>query len=277
MPETRWLSVVIIPFLLVAFVLLYIFPTHTDRTFAWTIHPRMTPLNMGAGYISGSYFFVRVFLAKRWHTVHLGFLPITAFTIFMAIAAFVHLDRFHHGDVSFYAWTGLYIVTPILVPLLWYRNSRYDRRAPEPGELLLSTNVRLILGIGGAIQFLIALFLLIFPNVMIDLWPWTLTPLTAQVIGGWFALPSVVAMLMAIDRRWSAIRITLQSQVIGLGLILVAVARAWNDLDQSDWLTWVFIGGIGAMFIGLLTLDLVMDARFRAGDGAEDLSPAAGG
>jgi len=65
LPATRWLSVVIVPFPLVAFVLLYIFPGDTDRLFAWTIRPDMTPLLMGAGYISGSYFFVQVFRARR--------------------------------------------------------------------------------------------------------------------------------------------------------------------------------------------------------------------
>jgi hypothetical protein len=54
LPETRWLSALIVPFLLVAFVLLYVFPSDTDRLFAWTIRPDMTPLIMGAGYISGS-------------------------------------------------------------------------------------------------------------------------------------------------------------------------------------------------------------------------------
>ncbi len=265
LPETRWLSAFIVPFLFIAFVMLYFFPDHTDRLFAWTIRPNMTPLIMGAGYISGSYFFIQAFFARRWHTVHLGFLPITAFTIFMAIATFMHLDRFHHGHVSFYAWAGLYVITPILVPLVWYRNSRTDPRSPEPGDVLLSPVVRGILGIGGATQFLIALFLLLFPNTMIDLWPWKLTPLTAQVIGGWFALPSVVAMLMAIDRRWSAIRITLQSQLIGLALMLIAVVRAWSDFDRSNWLTWVFIGGIGGMFLGLLALDIVMDGQRRKG------------
>ena len=265
LPETRWLSAFIVPFLFVAFVMLYFFPDHTDTLFAWTIRPNMTPLIMGAGYISGSYFFIRAFFARRWHTVHLGFLPITAFTIFMAIATFMHLDRFHHGHVSFYAWIGLYIITPFIVPLVWFRNRATDPRIPEPDDVLLAPVMRGILGIGGAIQFAIALLLLLFPNVMIDLWPWKLTPLTAPVIGGWFALPSVVAMLMAIDRRWSAIRITLQSQLIGLALMLIAAIRAWSDFDRSNWLTWVFIAGIGGMFLGLLALDIAMERPRRTG------------
>ena len=43
LPETRWLSAIIIPFLVVAFGILYLFPDHTQELFAWTIHPRMTP------------------------------------------------------------------------------------------------------------------------------------------------------------------------------------------------------------------------------------------
>jgi hypothetical protein len=61
----------------------------------------------------------------------------------------------------------------------------------------------------------VAAVLLLSPSTMIDIWPWTLTPLTAQVLGGWFVLPGVVAIMMALDGRWSAIRITLESQVRG--------------------------------------------------------------
>ena len=46
---------------------------------------------------------------------------------------------------------------------------------------------------------------------MIEQWPWQLTPLTAQTLGGWFALPGVTALMMGLDGRWSAIRITLRA------------------------------------------------------------------
>src|SRR5438105_9620594 len=101
LPETRALPAVIVPFLLVAFIMLYGFPGETKTLFAWEIHPDMTPLLMGAGYISGSYFFGRAFFAPRWHWIQLGFLPIAAFTLFMAIATYMHLDKFNQGHISF--------------------------------------------------------------------------------------------------------------------------------------------------------------------------------
>ena len=40
LPETRWLAACIVPFLLVASAMLYLFPDRTDTLFAWTIRPR---------------------------------------------------------------------------------------------------------------------------------------------------------------------------------------------------------------------------------------------
>lgn len=256
--QTHVLGAVIVPFLLVAFVLLYFFPGSTKDYFAWEIHPDMTPLIMGAGYIAGAYFFARVVMEKQFHRIHVGFLPVTSFTIFMAIASFSHLDRFITENVAFWIWMGLYVTTPILVPLAWIVNRRTDPGTPAPGETRLQAGVRNALLAAGAVQTAVALFLLISPSTMIDVWPWTLTPLTAQTLGGWFALPGITAIMMGLDGRPSAIHITLQSQVIGLALILLAAARDWGSFDTSNALSYVFVLGLGGLLAGLLALELYM-------------------
>jgi hypothetical protein len=262
---TRVLGAVIVPFLLVAFGLLYVFPDDTRHWFAWDVQPTITPLLMGAGYIAGAYFFVRVARETRWHHVQVGFLPVTAFTLFMAIGTFNHLDRFDARHVAFWIWVGLYVTTPVLVPLAWWRNRATDPGTPEPGEPPLPRVVRPTLLIAGTFQSAIALVLLLSPSMMIEHWPWTLTPLTAQTLGGWFALPGVTALTMGVDGRWSAIRITLQSQLIGLVLILLGTARAWEDVDTGNALAYVFAAGIAGLFVALLALELAMLARERAG------------
>ena len=62
LPMTRALSIVIIPFLLVAFVLLYFWPSADDtaRLFAWRITPGFTSMLLAAVYLGGAYFFLRV-------------------------------------------------------------------------------------------------------------------------------------------------------------------------------------------------------------------------
>jgi hypothetical protein len=72
---TRVLGAVIVPFLLVAFGLLYLFPDDTRHWFAWDVQPTITPLIMGAGYIAGAYFFRRVALdtwQRTWPRCHFG-------------------------------------------------------------------------------------------------------------------------------------------------------------------------------------------------------------
>ena len=187
--STRVLGAVIVPFLVVAFALLYGFPDDTRHWFAWDVQPTITPLIMGAGYIAGAYFFVRVALETRWHRIQVGFLPVTAFTLFMAIGTFNHLDRFATSHVAFWIWVGLYVTTPVLVPLAWWRNRATDPGVPEPGEPALPRYVRPALLVVGAGQSAVALVLLLSPSTMIEHWPWLLTPLTAQTLGGWFALP----------------------------------------------------------------------------------------
>ncbi len=253
--STQILGIVIVPFLLVAFALLYFFPDDTGDYFAWDVQPTLTPLIMGAGYIAGAYFFVRVALETHWHRVHVGFLPVTAFTLFMAIGTFSHLDRFATEHVAFWIWVGLYVATPVLVPLAWWRNRATDPGTPEPGEPALPSHVRTALFAVGALQSVVALVLLVSPSTMIETWPWQLTPLTAQTLGGWFALPGVTALMMALDGRWSAIRITLESQLIGLALILLGTARAWSDIDTGNALAFVFVGGLAALFVALAALE----------------------
>ena len=259
--ETRWLGAAIVPFLVVAFALLYVFPDDTRHWFAWDVQPTITPLMMGAGYIAGAYFFVRVARETRWHRIQVGFLPVTAFTLFMAIGTFNHLDRFATAHVAFWIWVGLYVVTPVLVPLVWWRNRATDPGTPEPGEPPLPAVVRPLLLTAGTAQSAIALVLLLSPSTMIEHWPWQLTPLTAQTLGGWFALPGVTALMMGLDGRWTAIRITLESQLIGLALILLGTLRAWDDVDTSNELAYVFVGGIAGLFAALLALEWSMLAR----------------
>jgi hypothetical protein len=111
---TRWLSALIVPFLLAAFGVLYLLPEHTGELFAWNIQPRMTSMMLGEAYLAGAYFFVRAVLSTRWHWVAVGFLPVTTFATLMGISTILHWDRFNHGSIAFWTWVVLYFTKPFL-------------------------------------------------------------------------------------------------------------------------------------------------------------------
>jgi hypothetical protein len=260
-PETRLVSAIIVPFLVSAFVILYLFPDHTQELFAWGIQPRMSAMMLGAAYFGGAYFFVRVAANARWHCVHVGFLPVTTFATLMGIATILHWDRFNHGTISFFAWVGLYFTTPFIVFLLWLRNRSTDPGLNVYSDQRLPDLVRLVIGIVGGLTVLTSIVLFLQPGFMIHTWPWQLTPLTARVMGALFALTGVGELCIALDARWSAARIALQSQMIGIVLIGLAIIFSWSNFHQGNPLTWVFIASILFLLIATPLLYMWMETR----------------
>ena len=254
LPETRWLAAVIIPFLVVAFIILYFWPHDTDKLFAWTIKPGMTVMMLAAAYLGGIYFFSRVIAAKQWHLVKLGFLPVTVFASLLGIATLLHWDRFNHSHISFYTWTVLYFTTPFLVFAVWLRNRKTDNGIAEPNELMLHPVIRLLIGIIGLITLAVSLLLFLQPGFMIRIWPWALTPLTARVVGAMFALPGIVGLGIATEKRWSAARIILEAQACSIATILIAAAFSWSDFSTSNPLTWLLVGGLAFMLVAIVAL-----------------------
>jgi hypothetical protein len=260
-PVTRWIARLIVPFLAAAFLVLYGLPDRTTALFAWTIRPEMTPVVMGAGYGAGVYFFARVSTARRWHTVAPVFLGIATFTWFMAAATALHWENFNHGHHTFVLWVVLYAVTPVLVPAVWVYNRRTDPGEPRAGAVRLPRAVRLLGGGLGLVVTVSAVVLFVAPAPMIDAWPWAVSPLTARVLAGWFALFGVVNGVVVLDPRWSAARILVQSQVLGFVLVLAGVVRFRGNFDPDSPLTWAIVGGMALYLVAILVLYVWLETR----------------
>jgi hypothetical protein len=263
LPEARWVAALVIPFLVVAFLILYMLPQETERLFAWRMQPSMSAMMLGAAYAGGIYYFTALLLAKQWHRIAVGLLPVTTFASLLGIVTILHWDRFNHSHISFIAWAGLYFTTPFIVLAVWLRNRGQDSGQPASTEIMIPYAVRFSVGAIGIVTLIISLVLFLWPAVMIGVWPWTLSPLTARVMSAMFSLPGVVGLGIALDRRWSAAEIILQSQGFSILLILLAVVLAWNDFDWTKVGSLIFVGGLSIMLIGVAALYVVMQSRQR--------------
>jgi hypothetical protein len=244
LPFTRVLAGIVTAILVTAWIVLYLWPEQTDRRFAWTVEPTMTPMLMGAGYGSAAVFWARVTAGRRWHAVELGFLATTVFAWMLLVATLLHGDKFHHGTGAFRLWLWVYLVTPLVVPAVWAWNRRHDPGVPDAGDPSFPAPVVAALIASGVAMLAIAAWLFVFPSSAIGVWPWSLTPLTARTVAAFVALPGVAWLAIAADGRWSATKAVVETLAVGLVLLLVAVARAWGEFDTGRPLTWAYVGGL---------------------------------
>jgi hypothetical protein len=220
----------------------------------------MTPIAMGAGYSGGVYFFLRAFLGKQWHRIALAFTSIAVFCWFMAGATLLHLDKFNYKHPTFYVWVIVYALTPVVLPLLWLINRRTDPGTLEPGDILIPRPIRVVLLAASALDIGIGVWMFLFPQSALQVWPWPLTPLTARVLAGWFALSGSITLTMALDKRWSAAEVMIEGGFVYLALLLIGIVRAWSDFDTSNPLTYVYIALIAGSLVGAAALYVGMSA-----------------
>jgi hypothetical protein len=259
LPVTRLLAAIVVPVLVAAFIMLYLFPSSSGRLFAWPIKPMMSAMMLGATYIGGAYFFSMVVLTKKWHTVRLGFIPVTTFAAILGISTILHWDKFTQGHISFILWALLYFVLPFVIPVVWYINQRHNRGEPDPRRGELPQALTLTSAALGAVMTLVSIALFIFPQLLIPTWGWTLSPLTARVMSAMFALSGLVGMEVGYDRHWSSAHTIMGAQVISIVLFFLAMIPAAGDVNWAHWGTWLFIGGL----LAVLGVDLWAYLAFR--------------
>jgi hypothetical protein len=146
------------------------------------------------------------------------------FASLLGIATILHWNKFRHGHFAFWLWVLLYFTTPFLIVLVWLRNRRHDVPA-YADELLLSNLAARVIAAIGVLALVWGLFLYLLPAAAMAMWPWSLTPLTARVLGAVTCL-GLAGIGALFDWRWSSARLPFQVAGVMLTAMLVAGVRA---------------------------------------------------
>ena len=203
--------------------------------------------------------FVFAIFGKRWHRIKAAFPPVTTFTVAMLLATFIHWDRFDIRHFPFQLWLILYVITPFLVPYLWIKNRATDPGTPEADDLTVPVFAKWAFMAFGVVGIGMAIFMFISPQTLIHVWPWTLSPLTARILGGWFGLLGVGGFYASQDPRWSAWRMPLQS--ITFWGILILIGAFMNPQDFTNGLWNPFTVGTAVVIVLLSAFQIGMEIQ----------------
>jgi len=260
LPATRIVAIVIIPFLVIAAILLFGFPARTGELFAWPIDPPLSAYMLASAYVGGIWFFARVVTARRWHHVAPGFPAVIVFAGALLVTTLLHLDRFSQ-NLSFYTWMLLYATTPFVIAVLWFVQRRRDDGRVEASDARIPRWVRGGMVAVGAASLVTGAVLFVAPALVIPVWAWELTPLTARVLGAVLSLPGVVALGVVGDDRWSSFRVLFQAQLASLVAIICSLVAGRDALLWERPATPAFLALIAVAFICYLALTLAMERR----------------
>ncbi|MHA2098536.1 MAG: hypothetical protein ACW99A_07605 [Candidatus Kariarchaeaceae archaeon] len=188
-------------------ILLFLLSEETATYFAWTINPPLTAAFLGAGYFAS---FVLEFLSARerhWVRARLAVPAVEMFTFLTLVVTLIHLDRFHTNSSQFitlfitWVWIAVYVSVPIIMGWLLIRQLQRTQAGPSRVAVLPRV-VRIVLGLQGALMLLTGTIMLISPEQIIPLWPWTLSPLTSRAIGAWGIGIGIIAVHAAWENDW---------------------------------------------------------------------------
>jgi hypothetical protein len=234
-----------------AAAVLLLFPTRSEKLFAWDIQPPVTAAFMGAFYLTA---IPLLFIVSRRGTRWLRVRPIlpTLFTLStaMLVATILHLELFNRSSIITWFWAGLYLLYPPLIAVLYLQHAR-SAGAPEPApdphvmSWLRPSAYGFAIVVGAA-----GLALMIAPETMARFWPWELTPLTGRVVAGWLLFLASAVAAMGRERDWTAIRLLFPQAALVLTLLLLNAIRFSGSFAWEQPEAWIYVGVVA---LGLIT------------------------
>lgn len=237
LPLRLWLGVEIL-FGIGAVLAIGLAPQDSATNFAWPIQPVVMAAVLGAFYMSSALLFVVPFFARRWEMIRVMILPTAIFSTVQLIATFLHWEKFSVGITPFYVWFASYLLPPpiFLTAYLWHQ-----RRAAPPtpeADSPLPAWMRTLFWITGIGLILVAASAFILPSLLIQNFPWQLTPLTTRSLCGWIMILGVVLISMVRENDKARVRFATPLLILILPTLLLQMSRFADQVDWANPVLW---------------------------------------
>jgi hypothetical protein len=227
-------------------------PANSATNFAWPINPVVMAAVLGGFYITSAPLFLLPLFAKRWENIRVMILPAALFCTVQLAATFLHWDKFSIGTTPFYVWFASYLLPPpiFLAAYLWHQNKASSNITPSNDPIPSWLN-RLLMISGGLVTVIAALVFL-FPNLLIPIFPWQLTPLTARSLSGWLIAVGTLMLSMAREDDRRRARLATPMLILLLPVLLMQMLRFAEQVNWGSPVLWIGLLLFGiAGFCGL--------------------------
>jgi hypothetical protein len=217
---------------------LVLFPANTDTLFFWKITPSLSATMFGALYLGGAVIVSLVTYRGWWETARFLVPILVAAGILICLTTFLHLDRFTPGFKLAY-WLIIYIIAPLLALGFYIQHERNGANWTIVGQPVTPL-VRMVAVTVGASLILLGLVVLADPQLVISVWPWTLTPLMARIFASWFSAFGAGLLWFLWERDWSRLYQIANLMIAAAGFDLLMAFIYRGDLNSTGLNFWLF-------------------------------------
>jgi hypothetical protein len=226
-------------------VALLAFPAATADFFSWRLGPPPLAALVGGCYVASALVYARAAVAP-WSEIRVMVAGMVALTAPIFTSTLVHLEVFDFGRIQAWAWVvlfGGFLVAAAAVLVGAPRPAPAgDRRLRPPGRVAA---VALALALAA-----ISIALWVDPSEGAAVLPFTPTPLSGRVLGGWSFLLAVLAAHLSIVGDAATARLPALAMAAFPAGALAAAVRTVDDLTPAGpralyiagLLVWLGIG-----------------------------------
>jgi len=228
----------------------FFIPEHVDKAIPWLVPPLHARF-IGAIYLSAVGIMGSSMMARRYADVRVVVFMIGIWTGSLFVISLFHLSEFDFSRGPVLFWFGAYIIYPLIAFwLTWiHRNTQRDKPASSLPNWILNYFLA-----QGMIITILALALLFAPETMVNVWPWKVTPMLAQIYSGPFLAYGIGSVLLSRQRTMSEVRIAAMGFfVLAIG-VLIASSIHRTLFSSSNPVTWIWFGGflVVTLFLGTI-------------------------
>ena len=253
----RWLLYAASALVFLAGFQLTVFTDQTATYFAWTIARPLTGAFLGASYWAAVPVEVIAARQSTWASARVAVPAIWLFTTLTLATTLLHFDQFHFSSPiasaqgAAWFWLAIYAGVPVAMLIVWMIQLRAPggdppRGPPAPRWMRIAV---LTQGVG---MLGVGLGLFLGPDIVKQVWPWGLTPLTARAIGAWLIGIGFAALHASRENDFLRIRPLAGGYIAFAILQFIAIARYSADVNWSAPAAWVYLTFLGSILpVGL--------------------------
>ena len=236
-----------------ALCILMSIPAKTEGFFVWTVKPEASARMLGVMYTNALLLVLLGFRQPDWPRTRISMTVIAPFSVAATIVTFLNIGPFlKHPWYHLTYWLTMYLILFIAAPIVFIAQER-AHGGKLPVQTPLTPIARANATLAAIATGVTGIGLLIGPNVINHLWPWTLTPLVSRILGVWFCTLAFAHVWALWDGDWQRTRI-ISWQAIPTGILVALVPIVHHSDLRSDRSSLVLylVLALGASAIALL-------------------------